>query len=169
MDVFNAWGAYLSKCTAVSCKYRSTAAYFGGFSYRRACKKNTGRQTSVCMLVKSLSAKNTCRGKISRRVYRPKGTYSKKVLNMEIRSAEKNDAESIADIIKRHFEEDYMGFASFDEKYIKEKMKRKIIARTKSDNSDAIKFFENNEFNQEGYFKEHYRKGIDVVQLCRFL
>ena len=147
---------------------------------------------------------------------------------MEIRSAEKNDAESIADIIKRHFEEDYMGFASFDEKYIKEKMKkdkffvadddgivgclrisfvdidlaeiralcvdkdfrkkgiaqmlfdkflefmkekkmRKIIARTKSDNNDAIKFFENNGFNQEGYFKEHYRQGIDVVQLCRFL
>ena len=147
---------------------------------------------------------------------------------MQIRSANKNDAREIANIIKKHFEEDYMGFASFDEKYIKEKMKkdeffvaadngirgclrisfvdvdlaeiralcvdkefrkkgiaqmlldvsiksmkeksmRKIIARTKADNSDAIKFFENNKFLQEGYFKEHYRKDIDVVQLYRFL
>ena len=147
---------------------------------------------------------------------------------MQIRLANKNDAKEIADIIKRHFEEDYMGFASFGEKYIKEKMKkdkffvasdngiigvirisfvdidlaeiralcvdkefrkkgiaqmlldtsidfmkekkmRKIIARTKSDNSVAIKFFQENGFKQEGYFKEHYRKGIDVIQLSRFL
>jgi len=147
---------------------------------------------------------------------------------MQIRLANKNDAKEIADIIKRHFEEDYMGFASFGEKYIKEKMKkdkffvasdngvmgclrisfvdidlaeiralcvdkefrkkgiaqmlldssiefmkekkmRKIIARTKADNNDAIRFFEDNEFKHEGYFKEHYRKTIDVVQLYRFL
>ena len=147
---------------------------------------------------------------------------------MKIRSANKDDAKEIANIIKRHFEEDYMGFASFGEKYIKEKMKkdkffvasdngvmgclrisfvdidlaeiralcvdkefrkkgiaqmlldtsidfmkekkmRKIIARTKSDNSVAIRFFQENGFKQEGYFKEHYRKNIDVIQLSRFL
>ena len=147
---------------------------------------------------------------------------------MQIRPADKNDAKEIAEIIKRHFETDYMGFAPFNEKYIKEKMKkdkffvadngrivgclrisfvdtdlaeiralcidkesrkkgiaqmlfdeslefmkeknmRKIIARVKSDNKDAIKLFEKNGFKQEGYFIEHYRKGIDVVQLYRFL
>ena len=148
--------------------------------------------------------------------------------DVKIRPASKEDSKEIADIIKRHFEEDYMGFASFDEKYIKEKMKkdgffvaadneiigvirisfvdidlaeiralcvdkefrkkgiaqmlldtaiismkeknmRKIIARTKSDNSVAIRFFQENGFKKEGYFKEHYRKNIDVVQLYRFL
>src|SRR3989344_9157780 len=48
----------------------------------------------------------------------------KSVVRMQIRSANKNDAREIANIIKKHFEEDYMGFASFDEKYIKEKMKK---------------------------------------------
>ena len=43
---------------------------------------------------------------------------------MNVRPSSKDDAKEIADIIKRHFEEDYMGFASFDEKYIKEKMKK---------------------------------------------
>ena len=180
------------------------------------------------MLSKGLSSENTHKEKISRRIYRPKGTYSKEVLNMQIRPADKTDAKEIAEIIKRHFETDYMGFASFDEKYIKEKMKkdrffvadddgtvgcirisfvdldlteirslcvdeeyrkkgvaqnlleaginfmkekkmRKIISRVKSDNKDAIKIFEKNGFKQEGYFIEHYRKGIDVVQLYRFL
>lgn len=148
--------------------------------------------------------------------------------NITIRLAEKKDAKPIADIIKRHFESDYMGFAAFGETYIREKMKkdfflvaenngivgcirlsivdidlaeirtlcvdkefrsrgigqklideaikllkerkmRKLIARTKSDNKEAIKLFEKNGFEQEGYFKEHYRKGIDVVQFFRFL
>ena len=145
-----------------------------------------------------------------------------------IRPTTKSDAKAIAEIIKRHFETDYMGFASFQEGYIKEKMKkdkffvadnsriigcirisivdvdladirtlcvdeefrgkgiaqsllneamnflkerkmRKVIARTRSDNKDAIRLFKKNSFAQEGYFKEHYRKGIDVVQLYRFL
>jgi ribosomal protein S18 acetylase RimI-like enzyme len=148
---------------------------------------------------------------------------------MRIRLADKNDTQEIAEIIRRHFEEDYMGFASFDEKYIREKMKkdaffvaeeneiitgcirvsivdldlgeirqlcvdkefrskgiaqklletavsflkerkmRKLIVRCKSDNKDAIRLWEKNGFRQEGYFKEHYRKGIDVIQLYRFL
>ena len=148
---------------------------------------------------------------------------------MQIRLAEKKDAKPIAEIIKRHFETDYMGFANFDEAYIKEKMKkdaffvaeddgkiiacirtsivdidlaeirtlcvdrefqrkgianmlideairllmekkmRKIIARAKAGNIEAINLFKKNGFEQEGYFKEHYRQGIDVVQLYRFL
>ncbi len=148
---------------------------------------------------------------------------------MQIRPAEKNDAKAIAEIIKRHFATDYMGFPTFDESYIKNKMKndwflvaesgdkiigcirlalvdfdladirtlcvdkefqrkgigqsllneglklmsskkmRKIIARVKADNINGIKFFEKSGFEQEGYFREHYRKGIDVVQFYRFL
>ena len=147
---------------------------------------------------------------------------------MKIRIASKNDAKEIANIIKRHFESDYMGMANFDEGYIKEKMKkdtflvadsdsiigcirlsfvdidlaeirtlcvdkeyrgkgiaqsllneavsflkekkmRKLIARMKSDNKDAITLFEKNGFKQEGYFLEHYRKGIDVLQFYKFL
>ena len=146
---------------------------------------------------------------------------------MNIRNATKEDAQQIAEIVKRHFETDYMGFANFRESYIKAKMKkdvffvtgkpinaciriaildtdladirtlcvdeehrgkgvaqqllgaameflksknmRKVIARTKSDNESAIALFVKNGFAQEGYFKEHYRKDIDVVQLFKFL
>lgn len=148
---------------------------------------------------------------------------------MKIRLSSKSDAKAIADIIKRHFESDYMGSANFDDKYIRGKMKkdaffvaeesekivgctrisfvdidlaeirtlcidkeyrqkgiaqelldesikllrerkmRKLIARIKSGNKEAAALFEKNSFRQEGYFREHYRKGIDVVQFCRFL
>ena len=148
---------------------------------------------------------------------------------MKIRTAIKKDAKAIAEIIKSHFETDYMGFANFDEAYIKEKMKkdaffvaeddgkiiacirtsivdidladirtlcvdmefrgkgiaqslldeavkflkvrkmRKLIARARSDNKEALALFEKNGFKQEGYFREHYRKGIDVLQFYRFL
>ena len=148
---------------------------------------------------------------------------------MQIRSAAKDDAKAIAEIIKRHFATDYMGFPTFDESYIKNKMKndwflvaesgdkiigcvrlalvdfdladirtlcvdeefrgkgigqklldeglklmsskgmRKLIARVKADNASGIKFFEKNGFRQEGHFREHYRKGIDVVQFYRFI
>ena len=148
---------------------------------------------------------------------------------MQIRPATKNDAKAIAEIVKRHFATDYMGFPTFDESYIKNKMRndwflvaendgritgcirlalvdfdladirtlcvdeefrgkgigqklldegikllkeknmRKIIARVKADNASGIKFFEKNGFKQEGFFKEHYRKGIDVVQFYKFL
>mgnify|MGYP001576935100 CR=1 FL=1 len=148
---------------------------------------------------------------------------------IKIRTAIKKDAKAIAEIIKKHFETDYMGFANFDDKYIKEKMKkdaffvaendgkiigctrlafvdidlaeirtlcvdkefrrqgiaqslidgavkflkekkmRKVIARAKSDNKEAVRILEKNGFKQEGYFKEHYRKGIDVVQFYKFL
>lgn len=52
---------------------------------------------------------------------------------------------------------------------MKKKGMRKLVARSKSDNRDAIRLFEKAGFEQEGYFREHYRKGIDVVQMAKFL
>jgi ribosomal protein S18 acetylase RimI-like enzyme len=155
-----------------------------------------------------------------------------------IRLAAKADAAAIAKIIKDHAQDDYMGYATFDEKYIFDKMKRdvflvaelkdelrssvgstqlvgcvrlsivdidlaeirtlaveeqyrrkglasammeksitvlrergmrKIVARVKAENKIGLDFFKKFGFTQEGYFKEHYRRGIDVVQLAKFL
>ncbi|HLD85161.1 MAG TPA: GNAT family N-acetyltransferase [archaeon] len=149
---------------------------------------------------------------------------------MEIRIADKNDAKPIVEIIKKHHEEDYMGYVTFDESYIKgkinknnfflvaeendiivgcvraslvemdlaeirnmcvykeyrgkgvakhllefalnllkEKLMRKVVARVKADNISAITVFKSAGFEQEGYFKEHYRSGIDIVQLYKFV
>ncbi len=157
---------------------------------------------------------------------------------MKIRLAVATDAKSVAAIIKRHAQTDYMGYATFNESYIKDKMKknnfffvavirdagasgtsertvgclrasivdldlaeirtlcvdedcrdrgiatklletaldflkkkkmRKIVARSKSDNTTAIKLFEKTGFEQEGHFREHYRKGIDIVQMAKFV
>jgi len=149
---------------------------------------------------------------------------------MQIYLADKNDAKSIVEIIKKHHEEDYMGYVTFDESYIKDKMKknnfflvakednniigcvrasiveidlaeirnmcvyekyrgkgvakqilesalallkekhmRKVVARVKSDNYSALNIFKSAGFEQEGYFKEHYRQGIDIVQLYKFV
>ncbi|GEM_PF-2133849 len=156
----------------------------------------------------------------------------------KIRLANEQDAVVIADIIKKHYEEDYMGFVTFNEGYVKGKMKknnfyfvaeiekqtdgtpvleivgclrasvvdidlaeirnicieerfrnqgiatqlldtalallkekkmRKVLARTIAWNDKALRFFKSFGFEQEGLFKEHYRKGIDVVQLYKFL
>jgi ribosomal protein S18 acetylase RimI-like enzyme len=46
---------------------------------------------------------------------------------------------------------------------------RKVLARSKADNEEAISLFGKFGFEQEGYFKEHYRKDIDVVQLSKFI
>ena len=154
---------------------------------------------------------------------------------MKIRLAAAKDAKDVADIIKRHAQDDYMGYATFNESYIKNKIKknnfffvalvkdagaserivgcirasivdldlaeirtlcvdedhrekgiatqlletaldflkkkkmRKVAARSKADNKTAIKLFERLGFEKEGYFKEHYRKGVDVVQMAKFL
>ncbi len=148
---------------------------------------------------------------------------------MKIRLATAKDAKEVAAIIKRHSQKDYMGYVTFKDSYIRDKMKknnffliaedkkiigctrasivdldlaeirtlcvdeeyrkqgiatqlieaaldllkkhkmRKVVARSKSDNAEAIKLFEKIGFVQEGYFKEHYRKGIDVVQLYKFI
>jgi RimJ/RimL family protein N-acetyltransferase len=53
--------------------------------------------------------------------------------------------------------------------FLKKKKMRKVIARAKADNTAAIKLFEKMGFKQEGYFKEHYRKGQDIVQMYLFL
>jgi amino-acid N-acetyltransferase len=144
-----------------------------------------------------------------------------------IRLAKEEDAGAIADFIKKHSQDDYMGYATFDKKYIIDKMKRdffvvdgnpicgclrlsivytdlaeirtlaveekergsgigtqllkkameiakekgmrKIVARTKASNTTAISFFRKFGFEQEGYFREHYREGIDVVQMAKFI
>jgi ribosomal protein S18 acetylase RimI-like enzyme len=52
---------------------------------------------------------------------------------------------------------------------LKKKKMRKVVARTKSDNKEAISLFKSFGFEQEGYFKEHFRKGIDIVQMGLFL
>lgn len=149
---------------------------------------------------------------------------------MKIRLAAEKDSKDIAAIIKCHSQDDYMGYATFNEKYIKEKMKknnfffvaedkdkiigcirasivdldlaeirqicvdephrkkgiasellqnaldllkkkkmRKVAARSKTDNKEAIGLFEKFGFEKEGYFKEHYRRGIDIVQMAKFL
>ena len=149
---------------------------------------------------------------------------------MKIKLATAKDAEEVSAIIKRHAQQDYMGYATFNESYIKEKMKknnfffaavdnekiigcirasivdidlaeirtlcvdetyrgkglatellqtsldflkkkkmRKVVARSKADNKEAIRLFEKLGFEKEGYFKEHYREGIDIIQLGKFL
>lgn len=52
---------------------------------------------------------------------------------------------------------------------LREKKMRKICARAKSDNASAISVFKSAGFEQEGCFKEHYRKGIDIVQMFKFI
>ncbi|MFA4819683.1 MAG: GNAT family N-acetyltransferase [Candidatus Aenigmatarchaeota archaeon] len=52
---------------------------------------------------------------------------------------------------------------------LKKKSIRKIVSRAKADNNVAINLFKKSGFEQEGYFREHYRKGIDVVQMAKFL
>lgn len=149
---------------------------------------------------------------------------------MKIRLASPKDAKDIASIIKRHAQNDYMGYATFNDTYIKDKMKknnfffvaeenektigcirasivdmdlaeirtlcvdeiyrkqgiatellekaiellerkkmRKLVSRSKADNKEAIKLFEKFGFEREGFFREHYRKGIDIVQMAKFI
>lgn len=52
---------------------------------------------------------------------------------------------------------------------LRKKSMRKVVARAKADNNIAINLFKKFGFEQEGYFREHYRKGIDVVQMAKFL
>ena len=149
---------------------------------------------------------------------------------MKTRLAAAKDSEEVAAIIKRHAQDDYMGYATFNDTYIKDKMKknnfffvaedsdkivgcirasivdldlaeirtlcvdegyrkkglatellqealkllrekkmRKVAARSKADNTEVIRLFEKAGFEKEGYFREHYRKGIDIIQMGKFL
>lgn len=53
--------------------------------------------------------------------------------------------------------------------YLKEIGMRKVITKTKGDNKNAVELFSNLGFEQEGYFKEHFRKGTDIIQFAKFL
>lgn len=46
---------------------------------------------------------------------------------------------------------------------------RKVITKIRSDNKISLKFFKKIDFKKEGYFKDHFKEGIDIVQLYKFL
>lgn len=53
--------------------------------------------------------------------------------------------------------------------FLKNKKMRKVVARTRSDNKPIIKLLISLGFKKEGYFKEHFRKGTDIIQWYKFL
>lgn len=52
---------------------------------------------------------------------------------------------------------------------LKEKGKRKVTARVKATSAIPIEIFSRLGFEKEGYFREHYRKGVDIIQFGKFL
>ena len=52
---------------------------------------------------------------------------------------------------------------------LKRKNIRKVLARFRSDDTESLSLFTKTGFLPEGYFKEHYRRKVDIVQLCKFL
>ncbi len=52
---------------------------------------------------------------------------------------------------------------------LKKKGMRKVITRTKADNKPALALFRKLGFKKEGYFPEHFRRGVDIVQMYKFL
>jgi len=54
-------------------------------------------------------------------------------------------------------------------KFLKKQKMRKVIARAVSDNKTALRLFKSLGFSKEGYFKEHFRKGTDIIQTSKFL
>ncbi|MBN2013596.1 MAG: GNAT family N-acetyltransferase [Candidatus Altiarchaeota archaeon] len=53
--------------------------------------------------------------------------------------------------------------------FLKQAGVKRIIAKVKLNNEEAIDFFKANGFVEEGHFKEYTVKGEDVVQLRRFI
>ncbi len=47
--------------------------------------------------------------------------------------------------------------------------KRKVTARIRASSAIPLKIFSENGFEKEGYFKEHYRKGVDIVQFGKLI
>ncbi len=47
--------------------------------------------------------------------------------------------------------------------------KRKVTARVRADSEIPISIFSRLRFEKEGYFKEHYRKGVDIIQFGKIL
>lgn len=52
---------------------------------------------------------------------------------------------------------------------LKEKGKRKVTARVKSASAIPVEIFSRLGFEKEGYFREHYRKGVDIIQFGKLL
>jgi len=52
---------------------------------------------------------------------------------------------------------------------LKEKGKRKVTARVKASSAIPLEIFSSLSFEKEGYFKEHYRKGVDIIQFGKIL
>ncbi|MFZ3077670.1 MAG: GNAT family N-acetyltransferase [Candidatus Aenigmatarchaeota archaeon] len=52
---------------------------------------------------------------------------------------------------------------------LKEKGKRKVTARVKTTSTIPIEIFSRLGFDKEGYFKEHYRKGVDIIQFGKII
>ncbi len=52
---------------------------------------------------------------------------------------------------------------------LKRKNIRKVVARTQSNNKFSIRILLELGFYIEGYFREHYRKGTDILQFAKFL
>ncbi len=54
-------------------------------------------------------------------------------------------------------------------KELKKRRMRKVVARIMSDSKEPITVFLKGGFQIEGYFREHYRKGTDIIQFSRFI
>lgn len=52
---------------------------------------------------------------------------------------------------------------------LKERGKRKVTARVRSASAIPIGIFSKLGFEREGYFREHYRKGVDIIQFGKIL
>ncbi|MBI3190800.1 GNAT family N-acetyltransferase [archaeon] len=52
---------------------------------------------------------------------------------------------------------------------LKKNKVRKVVARAKPENKKIIKILKSLDFRKEGYFREHFRKGDDIIQFYRFL
>lgn len=52
---------------------------------------------------------------------------------------------------------------------LRRKRMRKVVVRTTTDNWAAIELWLKLGFVSEGYFREHYRRGMDIIQLAKFL
>lgn len=52
---------------------------------------------------------------------------------------------------------------------LKKRRMRKVVARTMSTDAAAISLFMNLKFEIEGYFRDHFRKGTNIIQFARFL
>lgn len=52
---------------------------------------------------------------------------------------------------------------------LKRRRYRKVVARSSTSNWPAVQMWLRLGFVPEGYFREHYRKGADIIQFAKFL